>query len=68
MIKIILKMIEENPGTAMALTRLDVEIEDETKTGGEEILAQILGEAIQETLNKIKEDSENMLKQIAKGN
>lgn len=55
-------MIEENPGTAMALTRLDVEIEDETKTPGEEILAQFLGKAIQETLNEIKENSEKYVK------
>jgi hypothetical protein len=55
-------MIEENPGTAMALTRLETEVEDETKTPGEEILAQILGEAIQETLNEIKENSEKYVK------
>lgn len=62
MIKIILKIIEENPGTAMALTRLETEIEDETKTPGEEILAQILSRAIQETLNEIKENSEKYVK------
>ena len=55
-------MIEENPGTAMALTRLEAEVEDETKTPGEEILAEILSEAIQETLEEIKENSEKFTK------
>lgn len=57
MIKIILKIIEENPNTEIGLTRLEAEIEEETKTLGEEILAEILSEAIQKILEEIKENS-----------